>query len=226
MKALVPTCNRPELFSRLVSKLDGFDVIGFVNNTTGQNMLRYSKLDLPDNVKLVYPDIHGEPKQCHVDTFRMMLTHADSDCLIIEDDLFPCDHFHDELMKRVLVLKNLGKEFTLSPIYLPYRNSDFYTGGKSRRVRIGTFGFVDQAWVDGNFFMTSGVLESMKLWLHDIKIYGVSSGVGRRNSKEIAIRGWRMYTAIPTLAEHLDHDSVMFPDHRKQVPLISRFGVI
>lgn len=226
MTALIPTCNRPDLFDRLISRLEGFEIIGFVNNTNQDNILRYKKIDLPANVKLIFTDISGEPKACHVHTFRKMLSYVDDECLIIEDDVIPCQNFYDELQYRIRVLKGEGKEFSLSPINQPFRNSDFYSGGTSRPVRIGGFDFIDSAWVDGNFYMTTGVLQAMKLWLSTpVKVYGVSSGIGRRNSAEIHKRNWRMFTAVPTMVEHLDHDSVMFGDHRKQVPLISRFGV-
>lgn len=226
MKALVPTCNRPDLFARLISRLDGFEVIGFVNNTNPENILMYKNIDLPANVKLIFTDILGEPKACHVHTFRKMLTYVNDECLIIEDDVIPCVSFNDELLNRIRILKGKCQEFTLSPINQPFRNSDFYSGGTSRPVQIGGFEFIDSAWVDGNFYMTAGVLQAMKLWLSTpVKVYGVSSGIGRRNSAEIHKRSWKMFTAVPTMVEHLDHDSVMFGDHRKSVPLISRFGM-
>lgn len=224
MIALVPTCNRPELFDRLASRLENFQVIGFVNNTTPENMTKYASLDLPVNTRLIFTDIFGEPKECHVATFRLMLRYANEECLIIEDDVFPCANFYDELVSRIYVLKSFGKNFTLSPIYLPNRNSDFYTGAVSRLVKVGPYSFIDQAWVDGNFYMTTEVLTAMKSWLNQpITIFNSSSGIGRKNSIEIYRRGWKMYTTVPTLVEHLDQDSVMFGDRRKQIPLIARF---
>lgn len=226
MIALVPTCNRPELFARLVSRLERFQVIGFVNNTTPENLMKYIALDIPDNVTLIFTDIAGEPKACHVETFKLMLQYASDECLIIEDDVFPCPDFYDELQKRISVLKTAmaTANFVLSPIYLPRRNSDFYTGSISRPVRFSQFNFIDQAWVDGNFYMTAGVLSAMKEWLKDpITVFRSSSGIGRKNSHEIHRRGWKMYTAVPTLVEHLDQDSVMFGERRKQIPLIAKF---
>lgn len=224
MIALIPTCNRPEFFARLVSRLEGFDIIGFVNNSSPDNLAKYRAIELPANASIIFTDISGEPKACHVHTFRKMLTYADEECLIIEDDVFPCDRFYDELQNRIKVLKQQFPEFALSPIHLPYRNSDFYSGGISHPVKIGELNFIDAAWIDGNFYMTDGVLQAMKQWLSTpIKVFGVSSGIGRRNSAEIHMRNWKMFTAVPTMVEHLDHDSVMFGDHRKQVPLISSF---
>lgn len=224
MIALVPTCNRPELFARLVSRLEGFEVIGFVNNSTPENMEKYKALSLPVNVRLIFTDITGDPKACHVKIFWIMLESAHDECLVIEDDVFPCDNFYDELRSRIYVLKSRGTNFVLSPIYLPNRNSDFYTGGKSQAVKIGPYHFIDQAWVDGNFYMTAAVLAAMKQWLSGkVKTYPASSGIGRRNSFEIYRRKWKMYTAVPTLVEHLDQDSVMFGDRRKQIPLIAKF---
>jgi hypothetical protein len=224
MIALVPTCNRPELFERLISHLEGFQVIGFVNNTTILNIRKYKALHLQENVKLIFTDSRGETKTCHVKTFRQMLQYANDECLVIEDDILPCDDFYQELNSRIYVLKSFGTGFTFSPIYLPDRNSDFYTRGVSRAVKIGPYEFIDQAWVDGNFYMTAGVLAEMKKWLaKPIKIYRASSGIGRKNSSEIYNRGWKMYTAVPTLVEHSDQDSVMFGDRRKQKPLIASF---
>jgi len=248
MIALVPTCNRPELFARLVSRLEHFQVIGFVNNTTPENLMKYIALDLPVNVRLIFTDIGGEPKACHVETFRLMLQYANEECLIIEDDIVPCPHFYYALLNRIDILKTVRPRhpghpefisgsfsgslptetatanFTLSPIYLPNRNSDFYTGAVSHPVKFDVFNFIDQAWVDGNFYMTSGVLAAMKEWLKDpVTIFRSSSGIGRKNSHEIHRRGWKMYTSVPTLVEHLDQDSVMFGERRKQVPLIAHF---
>ena len=224
MIALVPTCNRPELFARLVSRLEYFQVIGFVNNTTPENMMKYIALDLPVNVRLIFTDIEGEPKACHVETFRLMLQYVNEECMIIEDDVLPCPCFHAALHNRIDILKTQAKNFVLSPIYLPHRNSDFYTGAVSHPVKFDVFHFIDQAWVDGNFYMTTGVLTAMKEWLQDpVTIFRSSSGIGRKNSHEIHRRGWKMYTAVPTLVEHLDQDSVMFGERRKQVPLIARF---
>lgn len=224
MIALVPTCNRPELFARLVSRLERFQVIGFVNNTTPANLMKYISLDLPENVKLILTNIEGEPKACHVEIFRIMLQFANDECLVIEDDVFPCPNFHVALQSRIDILKAVNVNFVLSPIYLPNRNSDFYTGSISRPIRFDVYRFIDQAWVDGNFYMTSGVLEAMKEWLKDpVTIFRSSSGIGRKNSKEIHRRGWKMYTAVPTMVEHLDQDSVMFGDRRKQIPLIAKF---
>lgn len=226
MIALVPTCNRPELFARLVSRLEHFQVIGFVNNTTPENLMKYISLDLPENVSLIFTDIAGEPKACHVETFRLMLQYASDECLIIEDDVLPCPNFQVAMQSRIDILKTATatEHFVLSPIYLPNRNSDFYTGSISCPVRFGYYHFIDQAWVDGNFYMTSGVLAAMKEWLKDpVTIFRASSGIGRKNSKEIHNRGWKMYTAVPTLVAHLDQDSVMFGERRKQVPLIARF---
>jgi len=224
MIALVPTCNRPELFARLVSRLEGFEVIGFVNNSTPKNEEQYLKLNLPEDTTLVFTGIKGEPKACHVMMFKIMLQFVHDECLVIEDDVFPCSSFYDELQNRISTLKTETNHFVLSPIYLPERNSDFYTGGKSHEVNIGPYQFIDQAWVDGNFYMTSAVLAAMKQWLSGkVKTYPASSGIGRRNSFEIYRRKWKMYTAIPTLVEHLDQDSVMFGDRRKEIPLIAKF---
>lgn len=226
MIALVPTCNRPELFVRLVSRLERFQVIGFVNNTTPESLMKYIALDLPENVSLIITDIAGEPKACHVEIFRLMLQYANDECLIIEDDMLPCPNFHVALQSRIDILKTVTEteHFVLSPIYLPNRNSDFYTGSISRPVKFDVFRFIDQAWVDGNFYMTAGVLSAMKEWLNDpVTIFNSSSGIGRKNSHEIHRRGWKMYTAVPTLVEHLDQDSVMFGDRRKQIPLIAKF---
>lgn len=224
MIALVPTCNRPELFARLISRLEGFQVIGFVNNSTPENVAKYHALRLPSNTALVFTTIQGEPKACHVRTFRQMLQYASDECLVIEDDVFPCTDFYNELQKRICILKTATEYFILSPIYLPNRNSDFYTGGVSRAVNIDNYQFIDQAWVDGNFYMTAGVLAAMKQWLvPEITVYRASSGIGRRNSLEISRRNWKMYTAAPTLVEHLDQESVMFGDRRKGIPLIARF---
>lgn len=225
MIALVPTCNRPKLFKRLVSRLDGFKVFGFVNNTFDENLYRYEELKLPDNVRLLFTNIYGEPKACHVQTFRYMLNFVNSECLVIEDDVYPCENFKEELNKRIAVLKAYTpKNFTLSPIHLPNRNSDRYTGLHSRSFSTGGFDFINQAWVDGNFYMTADVCRAMKKWLSgNVKIFGASSGIGRRNSQEIAKREWKMFTAVPTLVEHLDHESVMFGERRQQVPLIARF---
>ena len=235
MIALVPTCNRPELFARLVSRLEGFQVIGFVNNSTPENEKQYLELNLPEETTLVFTGIKGEPKACHVMMFKIMLQFVQDECLVIEDDVNPCRDFYKELTDRVRTLKSVDKgsrnkfgmtneEFTLSPIYLPGRNSDFYTGGKSEPVTIGDYEFIDQAWIDGNFYMTAGILSAMKQWLSGkIKSYPASSGIGRRNSFEIYRRKWKMYTVVPTLVEHLDQDSVMFGDRRKQIPLIASF---
>jgi hypothetical protein len=226
MIALVPTCNRPELFARLISRLEGFQVVGFVNNSTSENELLYLKLKLPENATLVFTGIEGEPKACHVETFRLMLTYAFEECLIIEDDVIPCPNFHVALQSRIDILKTATAtaNFVLSPIYLPKRNSDFYTGSISRPVKFDLYNFIDQAWVDGNFYMTSGVLAAMKEWLQDpVTIFRSSSGIGRKNSHEIHRRGWKMYTAVPTLVEHLDQDSVMFGERRKEIPLIAKF---
>jgi hypothetical protein len=225
MIALVPTCNRPELFARLVSKLEGFKVIGFVNNSTEENNRKYLNISLPENVRLVFTDIYGEPKACHVKTFKLMLKFATDECLVIEDDVLPCPEFYNQLVRRISVLNDHALNYTLSPILLPNRNSDFYTGNYSHEVKIGGYRFIDQAWVDGNFYMTASVLAAMKQWLSGrVKIYNASSGIGRLNSKQMALRKWKMYTSVPTLVEHSDQDSVMFGDRRKQTPLIASFG--
>lgn len=225
MIALVPTCNRPSLFARLVSRLQGFEVIGFVNNSTAANLQQYRSLELPDYASLIFTDIAGEPKACHVHTFRYMLEHVNDKCLVIEDDVFPCSNFHDELSSRIRELKKHHEEFTLSPIYLPNRNSDMYTGGKSHPVRIGDYDFIDQAWVDGNFYMTAGILREMKDWIRrPVIVRRASSGIGRRNSIEIFSRGWKMFTAVPTMVEHLEQESVMFGLRRQEIPLIARFN--
>jgi len=224
MIALVPTCNRPELFARLVTRLEGFDVIGFVNNSTPENEQLYLKLKLPENATLVFTGIEGEPKACHVETFRLMLTYAFDECLVIEDDVFPCPNFYNELQNRIRLLKTVTEHFVLSPLYITARNSDFYTRLESHPVQFGNYTFIDSAWIDGNFYMTSGVLAAMKKWLSGpIKIYPASSGIGRKNSREIARRSWKMYTAVPTMVEHSDQHSVMFGNRRKQIPLIARF---
>lgn len=225
MKALVPTCNRPESFARLVLKLQYFEVIGFINNSTEENILKYRNLSLPENVRLIFTDIYGNPKKCHVEIFRYMLQLASNGCLVLEDDVIPCESFYNEINLRIQAIEGVQANFTLSPIYLPDRNSDFYTGGESKPVNIRSYQFIDQAWVDGNFYMTAGVLAEMKKWLSlPVKSYKASSGIGRKNSAEIYKRGWKMYTSVPTLVEHLDEESVMFGDRRKQVPLIARFN--
>lgn len=226
MKALVPTCNRPEMFYQLARKMQGFDVIGFVNNSSPANVEKYKSLMLPENVRLVFTDISGEPKECHVHTFRLMMDFTESETLIVEDDVDPIEKFHSQLMQRIEAIKKHYPNFTLSPLYLPLRNSDFYTGGKSHPVRIDGFDFVNQAWVDGNFYMTEEVMAEMRKWIQKpVSVYHSSSGIGRRNSSMIASHGWPMFTTVPTLVEHLDQYSVMFGERRKQVPLIARFGV-
>lgn len=214
------------MFQQLTQKLQGFEVIGFVNNSTDANVEKYKSLDLPENARLEFTSICGEPKECHVHTFRIMLQYSDDETLIIEDDVTPMDNFYFELRSRIELLRRKYQDFTLSPLYLPHRNSDFYTGGKSLRVKIGGFDFILQAWVDGNFYMTAGILRAMKEWLKEpVQVYHSSSGIGRRNSMMLAKNGWPMFTCIPTLVEHLDQESVMFGSRRKKVPLIARFGV-
>lgn len=224
MIALVPTCNRPELFLRLVSKLNGFSVFGFVNNTTPANLVKYREMKLPPYAKLIFTDISGDPKKCHVKTFRLMLSHVAGECLVIEDDVYPCNNFYYQLTSQVLTIKKTCTDFMLSPIYMPNRNSDFYTGGTSREIKIGQYSFIDQAWVDGNFYMTSGVCHQMKRWIKPtIKIFPASSGIGRLNSVQMVKHRWKMYTANPTLVEHLDQPSVMFGTRRIDIPLIAKF---
>lgn len=224
MKVLVPTCNRPELFARLVSRLQGFEVIGFVNNSTVENVERYLSLELPRYARIILTAIKGEPKVCHVHTFRAMVGFVDEECIILEDDVYPSDNFYSELHERIRILKSVTSDFTLSPIYLPNRNSDHYTGGTSKEITLSGTRFIDQAWVDGNFYMTKNVLQSIQKWLSDkVKVYRASSGVGRLVSMKMYERGWKMYTAAPTLVEHLDHHSVMFGPRRQEIPLIARF---
>jgi hypothetical protein len=72
--------------------------------------------------------------------------------------------------------------------------------------------------------MTDTVCREMKQWIQDpVKVFGASSGIGRLNSKEIVKRGWKMFTTVPTLVEHLNQESVMFGKRRSEIPLIARF---
>lgn len=82
-------------------------------------------------------------------------------------------------------------------------------------------------FVDCGFFCNEGTLKQLMYCIDQVPEEWFdnphkSSGVGMQLSKRMVKAQIKMYQPLKSLAYHGDHDSVMHPEHRKQVPLKSR----
>jgi hypothetical protein len=219
MKCIIPTSQRPDKLAALLPLLSGFEIEIWVNNTPPDQIEAYKAISLPDNCKMIVVGITGVGTVCHNQLMSRILPLQQDAFLVIEDDVKPMDNFLEELQFRLEVIPDLA--FTLSPIYLPHRNSDFYTSRQSKPVQFGNYKFIDQGWVDGNFYASRAAAKYIaRRFLDKVPVFKTSSGVGRAISQAVP----KLYTAVPTMVEHLDHDSIQFPEGRKRVPLVARFG--
>lgn len=219
MKCIIPTSQRPDKLAALLPLLSGFEIEIWVNNTPPHEIEAYKAISLPENCGMIIVGITGVGRECHNELMRRILPLQYDEYIVIEDDVKPMDNFLQELHFRLEVIPD--PTFTLSPIYLPERNSDFYTGRKSKPVQFGNYKFIDQGWVDGNFYASRAAAKYIaRRFLDKIPVFKTSSGVGRAISQAVP----KLYTAVPTMVEHLDHDSIQFPEGRRRIPLVAKFG--
>lgn len=81
-------------------------------------------------------------------------------------------------------------------------------------------------WVDMNYIASPTFFRKLNYTLYPISSSrfrdpNISSGVGAQISQRIHRMGLHIYQVDQSLAIHDAHESVMHPEHRKQVPLIS-----
>jgi len=83
-------------------------------------------------------------------------------------------------------------------------------------------------FTDCGFFCNRKALEAINWKIIPVNAYrfkgnaNISSGVGQNLTKQFNRSGVLMLTPKKSLAYHGDHPSVMHPDERKRIPLISR----
>lgn len=215
MNIYIPTCKRANLVRRITDRLP--DAILVINNCN------YSEYDHIDCEK-IYLDISGDAAQCSNYAFCHIILNApdDDDLLIIEDDVELCKNFEYELYNRAEAIESDGyKKYTINPLWTPARLTR-YTPIKDERIHYGKYQFIDQNWVDTNLFIPQALVNEFKEWYKTPPaIAKKSNGIGRYHSKKMYSNGYHMFTCIPSLLGHGDHESIIYPEARKKIPLIA-----
>lgn len=218
MNICIPTCRRPEMAARLIDSLE--EAWLFINNCDegAYDHIKARKTYLP---------ICGDPVQCSNDVFSAIIHFApdNEDLLIIEDDTVPCKNFVAELMDRWIAIEDTGiNKYTINPLYTPARITH-YTPRRDYRIsyKDGKYSFINQNWVDTNLFIPAALLPEFKEWYKTPPpIAKKSNGIGRYHSRKMYEAGYPMFTCVPSLLGHGDHDSIIYPEGRKRVPLIAK----
>lgn len=200
----------------LIEKLP--EAILYINNC---DISQYADIDCLQ----ITPDIHGHPAQCSNDVFCLIIKYAPlgEDLLIIEDDVELCKDFEQELYSRAEAIEAKGiDKYTINPLYTPARMTR-YTQHQDFRTSYSKYQFINQNWVDTNLFIPAALLPEFKEWYTvQPPIRSRANGIGKHHSVKMYEAGYPMLTCIPSLLGHGDHESIIYPEARKKVPLIAK----
>jgi len=215
MNIYIPTCKRPDMAERLIKHLP--DAVLVINNCDASeyNHIKCEKVVL---------DFTGNASLCSNLAFTWIIQNAplSDDLLIIEDDTEPCNDLEREIDARANAIEEAGhKRYTINPLWTPARNTR-YTAAKESRVAFTKYQFIQQCWVDTNLFIPQQLLLEFKTWYTDAPpIKQKSNGIGKHHSVNMFEAEYPMFTCIPSLLAHGDHESLIYPEGRKRVPLIA-----
>jgi len=204
--------------ARLIEKLP--NAVLFINNC---DAIAYDHIEC-EKVVLDMPTT--DPVKCSNLAFWHMINHAplDDDLLIIEDDTECIYDIEKELNERAYCIEDeeCFEKYTINPLYTPTRNTH-YTPIKDEKTTVRIFHFIRQNWVDTNLFIPAALLPEFKEWYKTPPpIAKKSNGIGKYHSVKMYEAGYPMFTCVPSLLGHGAHDSIIYPEGRKRVPLIAK----
>lgn len=149
-----------------------------------------------------------------------------------------------QLPDDVMLVQNFFKQAVRAFDAIPDRKkaclnilNDYSRNGKSfwTRVKVQdlTFRGIDflrTGWVDMCYISTKTYLSYLDYRINPINHTwsankNLSSGVGKQISERLVSKGAHLYQLKKSLVIHDDHPSVMHPDHRKEVKLISNHNL-
>jgi len=235
MVIFIPTCNRAEMAAGLVAKLKGHDVTLFINNC---DFKQYK--DIPCS-RYYFDFGTDDPVLCSNLAFQAMILYSpdNKDLLIIEDDIEVTQEAFTWLIHHIDNIKE--EKYTINPLHCPSRRTR-YTEVKEQAVKIFVYApltteedgeqiitdeltMINQNWVDTNLFIPAALVPEFKEWYRTPPPKKErSNGIGYYHSRLMASHGYPMFTPVPSLFGHGDHDSIIYPHGRKKHPLIAKIG--
>lgn len=230
---IITTYNRPEMLMHLlddIEKQKGEHTIkiNIVNDKSDKDYSRVRyRLDDTNTFRYNFAESAQHCGKvnywCLVDYLFKILKENNFDYLIqIPDDVRLTDHFFDEAIRLYNSIKNSHKA-CLNLLNDYGRNGmNLWTGTSIRHMgEVMETGWVDMCYIADKRFLSAldyEIKEVSQVWTTS---ENHSSGVGMQISLRLKEAGLSMYQVKSSLVIHGAHESVMHPNHRKGVPLIT-----
>ncbi len=102
----------------------------------------------------------------------------------------------------------------------------FWTRVKVQDITFSEINYLVTGWVDMCFISSKNYLGYLNFKINPVDYSwsadkNLSSGVGRQISKRLVSKGFHIYQLKKSLIIHNNHPSVMHPEHRREIPLLS-----
>lgn len=148
----------------------------------------------------------------------------------LPDDVLVVDDFFDKAIHAFKIIPDANKS-CLNILNDYSRNGkSFWTNSKVVHHNFNGIGILNTGWVDMCYISTKNYLELLNFKINPVNYKWsdnkkLSSGVGRQISMRLVSSGNSIYQVNKSLVIHDDHPSVMHPEHRTEVPLITNHNL-
>ncbi len=144
----------------------------------------------------------------------------------IPDDIRLVDDFFEKAVASFEAIQDPQKACVNLLNDFSRNGKAFWTNQSVKKVEFGNQKLLYTGWVDMCFISNRCTLEDLNYQINAIDHNWsnnptLSSGVGRQISKRLVELDKNIYQVQRSLVIHLDHQSMMHPDHRKAVRLLS-----
>jgi hypothetical protein len=222
---IIPTCNRAKMLNEnIVYYPSRPHKIALIN---GCNPIDYNALNWPKSPNFQLKTILSTNAKGLRSLYATVIhglglaeRQGKSVC-VIEDDCIPIDGLDDKLQPFTY------SKTIINMLNIPNRDAYYYAGQFARRRQDYDNDFDNITWIDGNFFIPAKyVAEARDQLLKSIDIaskFNKSSGVGRILSRYFLSKNFMILQPKKTWLAHGEHESILFKNKRKEVPLIAKF---
>ena len=238
---LITTFNRPEsllnLLKQIKKEAEGFNVSLIILNdhSTKDYSEPYQFLGeaFPGNYDLYETDFNmGKRRYWQLINFgfRLLEDHSFDYFVQLPDDIHLVKGFFKKSVEQweaiqdhnkacLNILQDQAREMVVQWVnFRPYR------------ITFNSFGYIRTGWVDMCFISGQDFFRWLNYEIHQVPDSFAgdpsrSSGVGMQISRRLAKLKKSIYQVEKSLVIHDDHPSVMHPDHRKKIQLITDYEI-
>ncbi len=237
IKVLITTYNRPDLLLNLLQNIkseDKFDSVSLmiINDCSTEDYSEvqkyldvfwfdrydyylteknYGKKDYWQLVNFAYGILQKQQ-------FDYLIQLPD-DITLVTDFFTQAINSYNAIPDRKIGCLNILNDYSRN-------GKSIWTGVKVQDLNFSGLDFMRTGWVDMCFISTRNYLRALQYKINQINHSwsankNLSSGVGMQISKRLVQLGLRIYQVKKSLVIHDDHPSVMHPEHRKEVQLLT-----